>query len=190
MSLLVTAWMFYRITGGLFNPAITVALWLVGVLTSRRAVILFIAQILGGIAGAALILGLTPTNSVQQVTTTLQPGISIAQGFSSRCFSPLILVFSVSCSLSKSIVRPISPPSVLVLQSWPTTFSVLSGPVAVSTLPDLSVLPLSHTRSTAITGSSKYTTLPIFVRQSTARQSVNTNVAPDISRFELHNLRT
>lgn len=95
MSLLVTAWMFYRITGGLFNPAITVALWLVGVLTSRRAVILFIAQILGGIAGAALILGLTPTNSVQQVTTTLQPGISIAQGFLIEMLLTSILVFSV-----------------------------------------------------------------------------------------------
>lgn len=95
MSLLVTAWMFYRITGGLFNPAITVALWLVGVLTTRRAVILFIAQILGGIAGAALILGLTPTNSVQQVTTTLQPGINIAQGFLIEMLLTSILVFSV-----------------------------------------------------------------------------------------------
>jgi len=95
MSLLVTAWMFYRITGGLFNPAITVALWLVGVLTTRRAVILFVAQILGGIAGAALVLGLTPSNSVQQVTTTLQPGISIAQGFLIEMLLTSILVFSV-----------------------------------------------------------------------------------------------
>ncbi|SNX81534.1 related to aquaporin [Melanopsichium pennsylvanicum] len=95
MSLLVTAWMFYRITGGLFNPAITIALWLAGVLTTRRAVILFISQILGGIAGAALILGLTPTNSVQQVTTTLQPGINIAQGFLIEMLLTSILVFSV-----------------------------------------------------------------------------------------------
>ncbi|SPO20789.1 related to aquaporin [Ustilago trichophora] len=95
MSLLVTAWMFYRITGGLFNPAITIALWLVGVLTTRRAVILFISQILGGIAGAALILGLTPTNSVQQVTTTLQPGINVAQGFLIEMLLTSILVFSV-----------------------------------------------------------------------------------------------
>ncbi|CBQ67623.1 related to aquaporin [Sporisorium reilianum SRZ2] len=95
MSLLVTAWMFYRITGGLFNPAITIALWLVGVLTTRRAVILFVSQVLGGIAGAALVLGLTPSNSVQQVTTTLQPGISIAQGFLIEMLLTSILVFSV-----------------------------------------------------------------------------------------------
>lgn len=95
MSLLVTAWMFYRITGGLFNPAITVALWLVGVLTTRRAVILFVSQILGGIAAAALVLGLTPTNSVQSVTTTLQPGINITQGFLIEMLLTSILVFSV-----------------------------------------------------------------------------------------------
>ncbi|PWZ02820.1 aquaporin-like protein [Testicularia cyperi] len=95
ISLLVTAWMFYRITGGLFNPAITVALWLVGVLTTRRAVILFISQIIGGIAAAALVLGLTPTNSVQQVTTTLQPGINITQGVLIEMILTSILVFSV-----------------------------------------------------------------------------------------------
>ncbi len=95
LSLLVTAWMFYRITGGLFNPAITVALWLTGVLTSRRALILFVSQILGGIAGAGLVLGLTPSNSVQQVTTTLQPGINIAQGFLIEMLLTSILVFTV-----------------------------------------------------------------------------------------------
>lgn len=95
MSLLVTAWMFYRVTGGLFNPAITVALWWVGVLTSRRAVVLFLSQILGGIAGAALVLGLTPTNSVNQVATTLQPGINITQGFLIEMLLTSILVFSV-----------------------------------------------------------------------------------------------
>ena len=30
ISLLVTAWVFYRVTGGLFNPAITLALYLIG----------------------------------------------------------------------------------------------------------------------------------------------------------------
>lgn len=95
LSLLVTAWMFYRITGGLFNPAITLALWLVGVLTSRRAVILAFSQILGGICAAALVLGLTPTNSVNSVTTTLQPGINIPQGVLIEMLLTSILVFSV-----------------------------------------------------------------------------------------------
>ncbi|EST09849.1 Major intrinsic protein [Kalmanozyma brasiliensis GHG001] len=95
MSLLVSAWMFYRITGGLFNPAITIALWLVGVLTTRRAVVLFFSQILGGIAAAGLVLGLTPTNSVSSVTTTLQPGINITQGFLIEMLLTSILVFSV-----------------------------------------------------------------------------------------------
>ena len=45
LSLLVTAWTFYRITGGLFNPAVTLALWLIGAVHSVRAIMLTIAQL-------------------------------------------------------------------------------------------------------------------------------------------------
>ena len=45
LSLLITAWAFYRITGGLFNPAVTLALWLIGAVRSVRAILLTIAQL-------------------------------------------------------------------------------------------------------------------------------------------------
>ena len=64
---------FYRITGpcdripvrltcagGLFNPAITIALWLCGAVSSLRAVILIVAQYAGGIAAAGLVACMTP----------------------------------------------------------------------------------------------------------------------------------
>jgi aquaporin related protein len=60
LSLLVSAWLFFRITGGLFNPNISLALLLVGVIEPLRFVLFCIAQMLGAIAASGLILALTP----------------------------------------------------------------------------------------------------------------------------------
>ncbi|KAK0549872.1 hypothetical protein OC845_002940 [Tilletia horrida] len=95
LSLLVSAWLFYRITGGLFNPAITLSLWLAGVLTSRRAAVLFVSQLLGGIIAAALVLALLPSTNVSSVNTQLSSGVSIAQGFFIEMLCTSALVFSV-----------------------------------------------------------------------------------------------
>lgn len=59
-SLLVSAWLFFRVTGGLFNPNVTTALLLSGVIGPVRFVLFCIAQLVGGIAAAALVLALTP----------------------------------------------------------------------------------------------------------------------------------
>jgi len=95
LSLLVTAWIFYRITGGLFNPAITLALWLIGAVPSLRACLLVVAQLAGGIAGAALVAALTPYGGVQNTITKLSYGVNIGQGLFMEAFLTAILVFSV-----------------------------------------------------------------------------------------------
>ena len=59
-SLIASAWLFYRVTGGLFNPNIRLALLLTGIIGPVRFVLYCIAQLAGGIAAAALILALTP----------------------------------------------------------------------------------------------------------------------------------
>lgn len=59
-SLLVSAWLFFRVTGGLFNPNVSTALFLVGVIGPVRFVLYCLAQLAGGIAAAALVLALTP----------------------------------------------------------------------------------------------------------------------------------
>jgi aquaporin related protein len=59
-SLAVNAWIFFRVSGGLFNPAVSLGMCLVGAVTPVRAVLLSIVQILGGIVGAAIIDALTP----------------------------------------------------------------------------------------------------------------------------------
>ena len=60
LSLLISAWLFFRVTGGLFNPNVSVALLLAGVIEPVRFVLFCIAQLLGGIAAAGLVLALTP----------------------------------------------------------------------------------------------------------------------------------
>ncbi|KAJ3533334.1 hypothetical protein NM208_g8034 [Fusarium decemcellulare] len=52
-SLLVNVWAFYRISGGLFNPAVTLGLCISGQLPWMRALFLFPAQLLGAIQHCA-----------------------------------------------------------------------------------------------------------------------------------------
>jgi glycerol uptake facilitator-like aquaporin len=48
-SLAVNAWIFFRVSGGLFNPAVSLGMVLVGALTPLRGALLAFSQILGGI---------------------------------------------------------------------------------------------------------------------------------------------
>lgn len=44
-SLIAAAWMFFRVTGGLFNPAVTLATFLIGDIDVTRFALYFIAQV-------------------------------------------------------------------------------------------------------------------------------------------------
>ena len=78
MSLIINVWIFFRISGALFNPAIALALAVSGIMPPLRAGLLVISQILGGITAAGLINGLMP--GPLNVSTTLADGVSIPQG--------------------------------------------------------------------------------------------------------------
>jgi aquaporin rerated protein, other eukaryote len=60
LSLLASAWLFFRITGALFNPNVTLALFLVGAIGAVRFVLYCVAEMAGAIVASALILALTP----------------------------------------------------------------------------------------------------------------------------------
>jgi aquaporin rerated protein, other eukaryote len=60
LSLLVSAWFFFRATGGLFNPDVSLALLLVGCIRPMRFLLYCIAQLMGAIAAAGIIFALTP----------------------------------------------------------------------------------------------------------------------------------
>ena len=77
-SLVVNVWIFARVSGSLFNPAISLSLGLTRVITPIRAILVSIAQLLGGITAAALVEALTP--GPLNVGTRLGGGISVSQG--------------------------------------------------------------------------------------------------------------
>ncbi|KAI0491034.1 aquaporin-like protein [Xylaria cf. heliscus] len=93
ISLVVNAWVFYRITGGLFNPAVTIGLMAIGAVGLVRGVIVIISQLVGGIAAASLVSGLTPGGLY--VSTTLSKNTSVVQGFFIELFLTAQLVFTI-----------------------------------------------------------------------------------------------
>ncbi|KAL8720907.1 MAG: hypothetical protein Q9225_002293 [Loekoesia sp. 1 TL-2023] len=92
-SLATTAWVFYRVSGGLFNPAVTLGLVLAGGLPPVRGALLFIPQMLGGMVAAGLVSCMFP--GPLSVQTKLTGGTSIAQGLFIEMFLTAELVLTV-----------------------------------------------------------------------------------------------
>lgn len=92
-SLVVNAWVFFRISGGLFNPAVTLGMCLVGALPYIRGVLLAVSQILGAISAAAVVSVLFP--GPLDVRTALRIGTSITQGLFIEMFLTAQLVFTI-----------------------------------------------------------------------------------------------
>ena len=93
LSLMVNVWIFFRISGGLFNPAVTLGMVLVGALPIVRAICLFVAQIAGAIAASGMVLGLFPAKF--NVRTTLAGGTSLVQGVFIEAILTAELVFTI-----------------------------------------------------------------------------------------------
>ncbi|KAH9212224.1 aquaporin-like protein [Leptodontidium sp. 2 PMI_412] len=92
-SLTVNSWIFFRISGGLFNPAVSLGMCLVGALPYTRGALLTIAQILRGITAAAILSTFLP--GPLTVRTELGGGTSIIQGLFIEMFLSALLVFTI-----------------------------------------------------------------------------------------------
>lgn len=92
-SLMVNAWVFFRISGALFNPALLVAMIVVRALTFARAACLFIAQMSGALLASAIVRYLFPESF--NVRTTLGGGASIVQGLFIEVLLTAQLVFTI-----------------------------------------------------------------------------------------------
>ncbi|KAI0424118.1 aquaporin-like protein [Xylaria sp. FL1042] len=93
MSLAVNAWVFFRISGGLFNPAVTIGMMVVGAVPYVRGVLIIISQLAGGIAASAVVLGILPGEL--KVSTTLGGGASVVQGLFIEIFLTAQLVLTI-----------------------------------------------------------------------------------------------
>ncbi|KAF1943525.1 aquaporin-like protein [Clathrospora elynae] len=92
-SLMVNVWIFFRISGGLFNPAVTFAMLLCKALSPIRAFMLVTAQISGSIFASFLVSVLFPTRF--NVRTTLGEGTSLVQGVFIEAILTAELVFTI-----------------------------------------------------------------------------------------------
>ncbi|KAL7794321.1 aquaporin-like protein [Trichoderma ceciliae] len=92
-ALAVNVWVFYRVTGGMFNPAVTLGLVLVGAVRPIRGLLIFPTQIIAGIAAAAVTDALLPGPLL--VANKLSSGTSIARGLFIEMFLTAQLVMTV-----------------------------------------------------------------------------------------------
>ncbi|KAF7977404.1 hypothetical protein HWV62_4037 [Athelia sp. TMB] len=107
-ALLISAWLFFRVTGALFNPNISLALLLVGVIRPVRFVLYCVAQMAGAVAAAGLVLALTPGKLASN--TSLGPGINTAQGVFIEMFITTALVLAVlMLAAEKHWTTPFAP---------------------------------------------------------------------------------
>ncbi|KAB5571949.1 aquaporin-like protein [Coniochaeta sp. 2T2.1] len=94
LSLLVSVWAFYRISGGLFNPVVTLAFALCGKIHGHRALMLFPAQLVASMVAGGLASGLFPP-PISWANTTLAPGVSIVRGLFIEMFLTSAFVFVI-----------------------------------------------------------------------------------------------
>ncbi|KAJ9134215.1 Aquaporin-like protein [Coniochaeta hoffmannii] len=94
ISLLVSVWAFYRISGGLFNPVVTLAFALCGKIHGHRALILFPTQLLASMVAGGLASALFPP-PITWANTTLAPGVSVVRGLFIEMFLTSAFVFAI-----------------------------------------------------------------------------------------------
>ncbi|GAA5893036.1 uncharacterized protein JCM6883_007545 [Sporobolomyces salmoneus] len=93
VSLTINVWIFFRVSGGLFNPAVTFTFWLCGIIKPLRAILLVISQTAGAVCGSALVLGLLPGSF--NVQTTLSGNTSITRGVFIEMFLTAMLMLAI-----------------------------------------------------------------------------------------------
>lgn len=92
-SLMVNVWVFFRISGGLFNPAVTLGMILVRAISIARGICLFAAQMSGAMLASAIVRYLFPESF--NVRTTLGGGASLVQGVFIESILTAELVFTI-----------------------------------------------------------------------------------------------
>lgn len=92
-SLMVNVWIFFRISGGLFNPAVTFAMMLSRAMSPIRASLLLVAQVAGSIFSSYVVSVMFPTTF--NVRTTLSSGTSLVRGVFIEAVLTAELVFTI-----------------------------------------------------------------------------------------------
>jgi MIP family channel proteins len=91
-----------HISGGVFNPATQVALWVTGKIPTRRSAVYIVAQLAGAVAAAALLQCFSPApafDSVAGGTPAVAPGYAIGKAVLVEAVATFFLVWAVFATL-------------------------------------------------------------------------------------------
>ena len=87
-----------HISGGHVNPAVTIALWTAGKVPTPRAAIYVVAQLLGAVIGALLLVYVVGGDAFEAAgggAPALGPGVSVGRGIVIEAILTFFLVFAV-----------------------------------------------------------------------------------------------
>ena len=87
-----------HISGGHVNPAVTIALWTAGKVATPRAAIYVVAQLLGAVVGALLLVYVVGSGAFEAAgggAPALGPGVSVGRGIVIEAILTFFLVFAV-----------------------------------------------------------------------------------------------
>lgn len=87
-----------HISGGVFNPAVSIALLAIGKLPPVKALAYIVVQCLGTVLAAAALKAVFPAEAVNAValgTPALGPGVSVGQGFLVEVILTFFLMFAI-----------------------------------------------------------------------------------------------
>jgi len=107
-SLLIAVWIFFRVSGGNFNPQVSLALLLTGVLKPVRFILYIFAQTLGALAAVGVLSALLPGDL--SITPSLSDGTTKTQGVFIEMFLTAGLCLSVlMLAVEKHKASPMAP---------------------------------------------------------------------------------
>lgn len=96
LSIATLAMSVLHISGGQLNPAVTISMMAVGRVSVLKALCFIIAQCTGAICGAAIVYGITPSQSVGSLGVTAPANdVTTAQAFVTELVLTYILVFAI-----------------------------------------------------------------------------------------------
>jgi glycerol uptake facilitator-like aquaporin len=88
------------------NPAVTVAMLVTRNVTLLRGVIYVLAQCLGGLAGAGILYGVTPSDVIGTLgVTQVHVNMGLGQAFGVEFMITFILVFTVFANMESKIME-------------------------------------------------------------------------------------
>jgi aquaporin related protein len=93
VAITVNAWAFFRISGGLFNPAVTMAMMLIRAVPPIDGLLDIISQLVGSILACAICYGLLPPGSLAM--TELGSQTTVVQGLFIEMFLTSQIVIAV-----------------------------------------------------------------------------------------------